>query len=273
MGHLDAKPGVEFAIQRIGAIAPRVRHDPSACHVVIHRRMDVTMNPEIGGAAETLHRAGIRGDQMRVFLGSISLWNRQQARRMVCHHHRRPMVIGLKFMLKPGSRLLVPILDFCRDEGFITRAFDALEVVDPPLCVHHGQGLVTAQSVICPQRTAQKPDAFQCDGIVFQHVDVGACCLFPRFVDCAVDIGVIPIVMVAQHQNHWPIRKSLLDPSNGLATTMDVTRQHHHIGSGGNGLPRLELDVQIGEMTWMVAMFFSQVVGADRLARPASEVG
>jgi hypothetical protein len=31
--------------------------------------------------------------------------------------------------------------------------------------------------------------------------------------------------------------------------------------------------VQIGEMTWMVAMFFSQVVGADRLARPASEVG
>jgi hypothetical protein len=28
---------------------------------------------------------------------------------------------------------------------------------------------------------------------------------------------------------------------------VNVTRQHHHIGSGGHGLPRLELDVQIGE--------------------------
>lgn len=83
MGHLDAKTGVEFAVQRIGAIAPRVRHDPSACHVVIHGRMDVTMNPEIGGAAETLHRAGIRGDQMRVFW-VISLWNRQHRQGAWC---------------------------------------------------------------------------------------------------------------------------------------------------------------------------------------------
>lgn len=164
---------------------------------------------------------------------------------MVCHHHRRPMVIDLKFMLKPGSRLLVPILDFCGDEVFITRAFDALEVVDPPLCIHHGQWLVAAQPVICPQRAAQKPNASQCDGIVFQQVDVGAYGLFPRFVDCAVDIGVIPIVMIAQHQNHWPIGKCLLDLSNGLTAAMDVARQHHHIGSGGYGLPRLGLDVQI----------------------------
>ena len=35
-------------------------------------------------------------------------------------------------------------------------------------------------------------------------------------------------------------------PPNGLVTTMDVARQHHHIGSGGHRLSRLELNVHIG---------------------------
>ena len=55
-----------------------------------------------------------------------------------------------------------------------------------------------------------------------------------------------------------------LTPPNGLVTTMDVARQHHHIGSGGRRLSRLELNVQIG-MTWMVAMFFRQMVGTDQV--------
>jgi len=152
----------------------------------------------------------------------------------------------VELTLQPGTRVLVAVLDVLRDKTFVASALDSLKVVDPPLRIDHGQWLVPAGAVVRPQGAAQKADACDADGLVFQQMNTGAhgfcACPLQRTVNAG---AVVPVVMVAEHEHHGLIGERLLGPCDGLATGVDVACQDHHIGLSVDRAEGSDLVVQV----------------------------
>jgi hypothetical protein len=150
-------------------------------------------------------------------------------------------VAHFELRLQPGNGGLMP---FNRVPGMQPARLgsDQLEIIHKIPGRLHRLRRFGPQLEVCPQGAAQKRDAANLDGLIFQKVDVASLNLGPASRQQWLHVVAVKF-MVAHDVNDGMFRKLLPRPFDAPAALMDVASQNYHVGIGSLRRPIAEFQM------------------------------
>ena len=212
--------------------------------------MRVAVNPPLGSMG-TDQMLGV-GDEARIQQRTgKSRVDAARRRRVMRDDNRRPCMGHVQRAVEPGGVALKQLCRVVRHEERIRCLAQALAQSNAAEVAHQALrlddcggafGAVAEQPEVGPQRAAEKAHAVDDDGVVVQHMDLGAFAKLLHFCSGDIDAAAVELV-VAQHVDDGLFQPQR--PLRRLARRCNVACQYDHVSVVQRCVERAESNVQV----------------------------